>query len=120
MTTEPTAIGTVVRDAFGQLWVRCESGRMGSAVWLEDVEDAWVTCWSDICAPVIVHEGYVPPTPEPLYHGARVVSEAGLRLVRTYDGDAPDGHPWASPRGGSYAWSELSRPVTVISDGSDW
>lgn len=81
----------------------------------------WMS-WSSIATynPVIVHEGYTPPTPEPLFHGARVVSAADLRLVRTCDGDAPDGCPWASPRGGRYAWSELSQPVTVIDDGSDW
>lgn len=113
MTPEPTEIGTVVRDLGGYLWVRCASGRAGDVVW--SAPGSGLYLWAEIPGPTVVHEGYIQPTAEPMSHGARVIDADGRRGIRV-----PGGYPWALEGTGLLRWSDLTQPVTVVSDGSDW
>ena len=115
---EPTAVGTVVRlnDDTEALLVKPGAPspwwRLGIFVWCH---------WDEIklLDPVVIHEGYTPPTPEPIYQGARVLDADGNKIVR-FTGRDDEVNPWISAYGTCRPWCEITQPVTVISDGSDW
>ena len=118
---EPTAIGTVVEagisgypDDVRTILVRVHGGPQP---WYEASGSA-VSCrteWRYLRNPVVVHEGYTPPTPEPQRPGAVVRDGNGWVHVSIYDtsqramrwhmvDDACDKCPWDA----------LKQPVEVL------
>ena len=113
-TAEPKGLGAVVLARFSTLpqprvWVKAHDGG-----WWDDcnVEAAW----DELVDPVVVSEGYVPPTPEPTKWAAVVRDGNGLRVVRLgWDAACP----WATKLDAYWHWSELAQPVEILFDGVD-
>ena len=107
---EPTEIGTIVRDKNGQLWSCVDPKTHAPWFGAKSIGYSWRS-WSELDKPVLVHEGYSEPTPEPQGRFAVVL-------------DA-DGHPWWKPyeyweRSGTCCpWNMIKQPVTIVFEGVD-
>jgi hypothetical protein len=76
---EPTELGSVATDNWGDLWARYHDGR-----WYDRHGNA--KTWGKIDAPTLVHRGYTPPKPEPTNEWATIRTVAGLHWQRRADG----------------------------------
>ena len=119
---EPTAVGTIVMSPDGQhIAVLLEPWTKWP--WrVQEVSGRRLACWEPwvkVKDWTLVHEGWTPPTPEPQHHGARVIDTDGHRGVRVWDGSVHP-YPWCTSDGRRLGWDELTQPVTVVNDGSDW
>ena len=104
---EPTELGSVATDNWGDLWARYHAGR-----WYDRHGNA--KTWGKIDAPTLVHRGYTPPpppTPEPTLPYAVVRDAEGDVMVR-------DRNCWHLLSGASFYWSEdLVQPVEILFPG---
>jgi hypothetical protein len=103
---EPTELGSVAADNWGDLWARFHDGR-----WYDRLGNA--KTWDKIDSPTLVHRGYIPPTPptpEPTLPHAVVCDAEGDVMFGTREG-------WHLPNVGTISWSEVVQPVEIIFPG---
>lgn len=122
---EPLEIGTLVEarlsidpEPLRTTFLRANNGQQP---WLEVTNLHPIhTVWKQLIDPVILHEGYTPPTPEPTGQGAvaRYYLASGSCVLIAID-DADDDHRrWTFTDGSGWRhWSDLPQPVEVLYEG---
>lgn len=113
---EPTALGTVVGTERGHLCVLARPA--GYPRWWDIDSHVWLE-WLEIAPsnPVVIHEGYTPPTPEPTGVLAVIRDAKGVLRVRH---EGQDVCWWErADATGALPWKAIHQPVEVLFEGVD-
>lgn len=110
---EPMNIGTVVSDETGNLYVRTRTPGKACA-WQTVMGETGYWDWSELDHPVVVHGGYMPPTPEPTGWAAVVRDNRGVEWIQIEASPAR----WSNRGLNSLVfWENIEQPVEVLFEG---
>lgn len=117
MTDLPQNLGAVVEaDWFSMRRRFVRVGPERWATWRDDHQYPTTDVTNERCLEnvVVLSQGWVEPTPEPMGFGAQVEDAEGLVLSRRSPGLYP---PWVGQNNWCYVWEALPQPVKVLYEG---